>query len=170
MRVKRFTFVVAAVLAGLTLMGVAYAAWTQDIQLTGSVATGTFDIIWTDVSLDRSTEPQYQGNWVANVSYEVSSDGHTITYVVSNAYPGWESRLNCRVKNNGTVPAKLSVVLNTSGSISVSGHEALPAQLGAGATSDNVVLTMSVPSSVTEQGATYTFTLTVTGTQFNINP
>ena len=167
---KRSTFVVAVVMGCLTLMGVAYAGWAQNIQVAGNVATGNFDIVWQDVSLDRSTEPQYQGDWVANVSYQVSPDGHTITYTVTNAYPGWESKLNCKVKNNGTVPAKLGAALDTTGSIAVSGYDAVPGELAAGATSDNIVLTISVPSGVTEQGATYTFTLTVTGTQFNINP
>ena len=158
-----------AVMLCLTFIGVAYAAWTQNILINGSVATGNLDIVWIDVSLDRSTEPTYQGNYVATISQSLSGDGHTITYQVSNAFPGWSSKLNCKIENSGTIPANLSVSLSrSSNDIQVTGYDAIPTSLTNGGISGNIVLTISIPSTVTIQNQSYTFTLTVTGTQFNM--
>jgi len=168
---KRSLFFTASIAACFALMGVAYAAWTQNVTVVGNASMGNFEIIWQDVSLDRRGEPRYGNSYVPEVTYSVTDGGHKISYSVTNAYPGWESRIRCRVKNNGTVPAKLAITLsNPGGVVSVTGYDALPRQLAAGATSDEVTLTVSVPSAITEQSATYTFTLTVTGTQFNVNP
>ena len=108
MVMKRSLLLTASIAACFALMGVAYAAWAQNVSVIGNAMMGNFEIIWQDVSLDRRGEMRYGSSYVPEVTYSVTDGGHRISYTVTNAYPGWESRIRGKVKNNGTVPARLA--------------------------------------------------------------
>lgn len=164
------TLSIIAVLVLLTI-GTTFAAWTRNITLEASVATGTFDIKWQDVALDRSEEPVYDGSPVAEVTMDVVEDSHKITYTVTNAYPGWTSKIKAKVVNTGSVPANLAATLvKSSEEIEVTGFETINGTLAGGAVSPERTITVRIPESVETQNGSYTFTVTVAGTQWNIIP
>ncbi|HHX28647.1 MAG: hypothetical protein ACOX5Q_09785 [Bacillota bacterium] len=167
---KRSMLLAVLALVGLTVTGVAYAAWTQNITVQGNVSTGTFDIKWTNLTLDRSGEPTFEGNYVAQIEdCSVTNDGHTIRYRVTKAFPGWSSKIRCTIKNAGTTPAALSFdpgegsTLVVEMSPDVTGY-----QLGVDG-EKSVEIAVRVPYGLGEESEdqTYSFTLTVNGTQWH---
>ena len=170
---KRSLLLAVIALVGLTVTGVVYAAWSQSIRVDGTVATGTFDIIWGE-HLEIPDTPEgfkFQDESVAEVTWE-RDDDHTITCTVRNAFPGWYSQVTTEVINNGTIPAKLSLtyrgltdnlnlsLLTLEGESVQDRHLAPEQQLP-------VVIKVSVPYDSTRgEDQTYTFKIVVTGTQW----
>ncbi len=90
-----------AVLA-LGALGVGYAAWSADLNIAGTVTTGTFTAVFggTDV-----TSPVY-ADAPANVAqYTTSGTGTaTLTILVTTAYPNLVFHVPFTVTNTGSVP------------------------------------------------------------------
>jgi predicted ribosomally synthesized peptide with SipW-like signal peptide len=168
---KRSLFLVVAALVCLSLTGIAYAAWSENITIEGYVTAGSFDIKWSDAQLDRAGEPQFEGDYVATVTLN-DNDENKLVYTVINAYPGWESGIRCKVTNAGSIPAKLKVdLVDVPGVLDVEFLREAPATLDARTTTEEIVIKVSVPEEVDAefvQAQQYQFMITITGTQFNI--
>lgn len=85
-------------LVALGLVGATYAAWSDTVQVTGTVSTGTFEVDITEVSCNAPP--------LAQVSSSKQNGNATVT--VGNAYPGLEFTCTFTVENKGTIPAKWS--------------------------------------------------------------
>jgi predicted ribosomally synthesized peptide with SipW-like signal peptide len=91
----------AVLVLSVALAGTAYAAWTDQISINGTVTTGTFDITITASGSGAS----------------VGDD--TATFVINNAYPGMTGTASITISNTGTVPATLeSMVVSPAAPIS----------------------------------------------------
>lgn len=139
MKKKAGLLFVALVLV-LGSLGVAYAAWTDDIDIGGSVSTGS--LCWKFVQCsaldelppsdpggdyvgfespfaDYGSDPGFVGTppyWRVdkNVAWgdcEISEDGKTLTVTLYNAYPCYFNSFSFYVENCGTVPLKIDHVL-----------------------------------------------------------
>lgn len=167
---KRSMLLAVIALVGLTVTGVAYAAWTQSITVEGNVQTGTFDIKWVDPQTDRTTEPTFGTAYVAAIKKcTLSNNDHTLEYEVENAFPGWSSKITVTIKNAGSTPAALSFVPDEDSTLEVQMSPNVQGeQLGTGGEIP-VEITVKVPYDLEEEGTennTYFFTLTVNGAQW----
>jgi len=118
-------FVVLMVALGMT--GVAVAAWTDTVQIEGTVKMGELIVGFLDGSVEwyettngvpeeRFIPPK---PWVANATVELSdfetsvhhdppqTVGHKMTIDINNAYPQWDLHIDFDLKNAGTIPATL---------------------------------------------------------------
>lgn len=119
--VKRVKFISLMLILVLGLLGVGYAAWTDALTVEGTVDTGTLKV---NVSGSGSGNGNYEV--VEDVSYD--SQGNTVTFEISNLYPregddgedyAWVS---ITVKNDGTIPAKVTGITVSSNDDIVNDH------------------------------------------------
>ena len=104
---KKIGLIALIVVLSLGIIGVGYAAWSQTLSVTGTVAAGTYDVQLTNVSKTDDV------NGVATISATLA-DSHTITIALSKLYPGSVEKVNFDVKNNGTIPSKVTAItINT---------------------------------------------------------
>lgn len=143
---------------GVGTVTAATAAWTDQVWISDSIATGTADL---EGSLDGTT-------------WKDSSDAGAIELVlpaIADLRPGDTQTYEVQVRNTGTLAADLTSTVTTSGALFggtapvdavLSG---LPATL-AGGGSDTGTLTITAPAwtGSTHQGETGTVTVTITGT------
>ena len=94
--------VATVVLVGLA--SVAYAAFSQILTINGTgTATGNWDVQIISIT------PTAQTGATDHASTP-SFTATTATFNVDLAYPGATSSYNVAIKNNGTIPAKLSTI------------------------------------------------------------
>jgi len=98
---KKTRLLIATLVCAIMLMGVGYAWWTDTITLGGTVATGHMDVIFSQADLSGFDS-------IAGASASLSEDKKTITCAFTNLYPGAKGVLNSGIKNNSTIPVKLS--------------------------------------------------------------
>ena len=103
----------------LGITGLAYAWWTETLQIDGTVNTGELKVIfWND-----PTEPTWGPTWrvpnwrgygtapYVTRTWSLSSDQKTLTITLGNMYPRTGSqRIAFGMRNVGTIPAKLENV------------------------------------------------------------
>ncbi len=108
---KKRNYVIIALLVVLLFLAVGYAAFSQNLTLSGSVAgTGTWDIHWGTAAVNPAS---YSANGV-----QISSDGLTVTVNdLKLGYPGDACTIDLTIVNEGTLDAKLTSleVQNTDG-------------------------------------------------------
>jgi predicted ribosomally synthesized peptide with SipW-like signal peptide len=139
---KKIGLLFVALVLALGSLGVAYAAWTDEVTVVGSVETGSLCWIFTDQAWWDSQQPVNPGGDfpTANPDYgcnpgfvpneagkrfwpldknvawgacEISEDGKTLSVEINNAYPCYFNSFSFYVRNCGTVPLKIDhVVLN----------------------------------------------------------
>lgn len=115
-------------------MGVAYAAWSQVVTVSGDVATGELKVVMypepdieftgngmlpSDGTLDRTSIYRddvvtYDWEWgsYASISSTKDHDGefnYTVSATTDNFYPGAEGTIYFLLKNEGTLPVTLSI-------------------------------------------------------------
>ncbi len=137
---KRLGLLTLSLVLALGSLGVAYAAWTDEVTVEGSVTTGSLcwrfpDCVFIDphppvnpggdyptLTPDYGANPgfapdeQGRGFWLVdkNVGWgecELSADGKTLNVTLHNAYPCYFNSLSFYVMNCGTVPLKIDHVL-----------------------------------------------------------
>lgn len=99
-------------LIGLALMGVAYGAWTETLNLSGDVVMGEVKVEfipnpgWYDADMEGALEDHH---------CQVTTTATTLTIKVDQAYPGYMCIIQSGgVINTGSLPAKIQqpVLLN----------------------------------------------------------
>jgi hypothetical protein len=120
---KKSRLIALTLVVALMLMGTAYAAWTQTINVTSNVETGVLDITPTAATETRGAIMQYtNGGWGgANHTYDlleldyVITEGEngndTVAFAGSNYFPGSEFRTYVTFKNTGSIPADFELEL-----------------------------------------------------------
>ena len=174
----------------LAVMAASYAYWTETLSVSGSVGTGTLDAKFAaaftddDETVNNATldadddgkDPKECGPNPARYDYDVASssaninttDPHTATITVSGSYPSYYTTAWFDIQNTGTIPVKIKSVnledvpteLNVTKVADPTGTILEPgetAQLG---------ICVHVTDAA-EEGATYSFSVTVDVEQFN---
>ncbi len=127
---KKVGLIVLVVVLALGALGVGYAAWSQSLNVTANVNTGTFGAKFASaVSNDDGTpgnilDPSSAGSWsggvwdsgtrastnVGNTTVAITTTtvtGDTLTVTINNAYPGYFGSVAVQVANTGSVPIKV---------------------------------------------------------------
>jgi hypothetical protein len=103
----KVTALFAVLVLSLAATGIAYAAWTAQLNISGTVYTGTFDMTISNPAYDYPIVPGVGGTMTVTVV------GDTLTTVITNAYPGRTGWVDIKLKNTGTVPAKVTGITFT---------------------------------------------------------
>lgn len=112
---KKSMIISLALVLTLAVSGFAYALWTQDMIINGTVNTASFDVHFegsssNDTGIDPDKAADVAGTAVSNsaTSGEVE---------ITNAYPGYNSTNTFEIHNNSSIAVKLSELLieNTNG-------------------------------------------------------
>lgn len=167
---KKRNFVVIALIVMLLALAVGYAAFSQQLQITGTAkGNATWDVKFTSAIL---TQAQDHG------TATVSADGKTVTANVKLNYPGDAVKLTVVVTNDGTLPAKLTnfnITNPTSSDVTVTAaqpaaNEVLAANGGTCTT--EYVIKWATASTATSIDDTFnvTFDYTQETTEVNITP
>jgi hypothetical protein len=107
---KKSRLIALTLVVALMLMGTAYAAWTQTINVNSTVSTGELEVSIMDVE----GVVAYWGGDAAysmdeiGTSYTGTIEGDTITFEGTNFFPGMINRGITTVKNTGTIPADIN--------------------------------------------------------------
>ncbi len=138
---KKLALISLISVIALGSVGIGYGRWSQTIQTTDTVNTGTFAIQFQQaVTNDDSTtnnmiDPTNQGSWswtsgaLASSGWSGSrrTDGNndasttivggvgtaTLSIAMVGTYPGYWSSVGCTLKNTGTIPIKVNTVTNS---------------------------------------------------------
>lgn len=101
---------------GLLMSGLAYAHWAKIITITGSVATGSFDLIIVPGSpsdTDSGIDPEHDKD-VADTTIIIDPENSERAIItITNAYPSYEVYWHVTIRNVGTIPAKLKDIIVT---------------------------------------------------------
>ena len=112
---KKLGVIYLVVLIALSIMGAAYAVWTQNLSITGTVNTGTY--IVTVAQDPAATAANDNGNVALNGTASVTigpvtgtgnNAGFSIT--IANGYPGLIVKVPYKIAQTGSVPAKVSAM------------------------------------------------------------
>jgi hypothetical protein len=89
-------------LLALASLGLAYGAWTDSLQINGTVQTGTLDV-----------QLQVPGFDDTDCSYTLTGDDDTLTITGVNVVPGMVCWSQIEVVNNGSIPILIDDVVVT---------------------------------------------------------
>jgi hypothetical protein len=91
------------VVAALATMGLAYGAWTDQLQINGSVQTGRLDVQLQVAGFDADQN--------GGCAYTLGDGNNTISIEADNATPGMVCWTLLEVVNNGTIPVLIESVV-----------------------------------------------------------
>jgi len=175
---KIATLFAALTVVILATIGVAYGAWTQQLNVNGTVGTGTFDVHYQGFYYDYD---------VPGCTATISPDNLTLNITISNAYPGYQCNGGATIKNFSSIPAKIHGLVQTSNNVPATFHGAdglvymtdgsgnvvlpggsfvLGVDTSPTAHVGGVMWNFSIPASETgHQGETYSFSYTIAAEQ-----
>ncbi len=115
---KKGKIIALALAAGITFMGAGYAAWTDNVTIQTTVATGTLDYTFADaenVTLYSDHGMTKQDTTVAHaaVSYETDGEGEATDkaiVTITNAYPDAAAKVELTLTNTSSIPTKLTTI------------------------------------------------------------
>lgn len=180
---KRVRFLALALAVALVLMGAAYAAWSENMPIHGTVTTGELDWYFNgqggqDTDDDYVCDPGFVNERQLDkdvarttlVRQDTDGDGDydTVKVTVTNAYPSYYNRVFVNMKNNGTIPIKVQQpVINSPGAVSVHWIDSVGTVLSPGGAL-SVWFEFRVDESALDN-STYTFTIRIPGIQWDAN-
>jgi predicted ribosomally synthesized peptide with SipW-like signal peptide len=106
---KAGIFILIGVLA-LGAIGIGYAAWSQNLTISGSVKTGNYDVYLQDIVTPAAPNSTVK---VTNTIDGTAAKSHTITVKVENAYPNFTDNVTFKVNNNSSVPISITPTIST---------------------------------------------------------
>ena len=132
---KRTTVMLSMLLFSLTLMGIAYALWSETLTISGTVDTSELDweiesgsVTMKDTGIDWTCDSTCDPPSITNIRQldkdvgsttatlsDSDSDGDydTLTITVTNAYPCYYNHIDFWVHNNGEIALKVwKVIIN----------------------------------------------------------
>ena len=158
---KKIGLIVLALVVALGALGAGYAAWSQDLTISGNVSTGTFDVVFQNLSTSE-TDSLEQGTITAD---NLAADSHSFDVTVSNGYPGYIGVANFEVKNPGSIPVKVKSISvtdvnDTDYSAVINGIVAGDV-ITSGATKTGCNVTITIASDATQNNLNQAFTVTI---------
>jgi len=173
----------AVVLIALAVLGFSYAWWTETLTIDGTITTGELDVEFLDVAsndADTANDPimvDGQRQWttvhvatctaVGEDGPDEDGDLSKITVTITNAYPCYYPQVTFKIKNGGTIPAKVASITSTAPpavSVVLSGIS-VGQEIAAGASVD-CTLDIHITEGA-DEGSSYTFSVTIEFGQFN---
>ena len=112
---KKLGVICLVLLIALSIMGAAYAAWTRNLNITGTVNTGTF--IVTVAQAPPATAANDSGPvalsgtatvTIGPVTGTGTNAGFSVT--ITNGYPGLIVKVPYKMAQTGSVPAKVTAM------------------------------------------------------------
>jgi len=161
---------------GLAVMAASYAQWTETLNVSGSVATGSLDAGFSACSCsDSDGDGVYAGEGIVSCELKDNDgdgDNELAEISITNAYPGYKATCTLTIMNTGSIPLHVK---------SVNINNPNPDELSVSITDDPTctildageTVTFGVEALVTENAAEesdYSFTVTVDIEQFNYAP
>ncbi|WP_456330601.1 SipW-dependent-type signal peptide-containing protein [Archaeoglobus sp.] len=171
--------VFAALVLGLMVVAATYAAWSETITVSGSVATGELDVAFTDYSVsDNDDDTGLTGTATTTVELQDTDDDDdydTAVITVTQAYPGYHATVDLNVTNVGTIAAKVSGVNVAYDNTNYPGSSSALSVSTSGIAENEIIdtgetKTLRVTIDVTDDAQeldNYAFTVTIDFTQFN---
>ena len=97
---KKRGLIYLVLLIALSIMGAAFAFWSQILTANNTVATGTYDVVFSSFT---APSPSYGASFSV---YQV--DSHTCDISLNNLYPTCNPIFNFTLQDTGSVPAKIT--------------------------------------------------------------
>jgi len=171
MQSKKLMAIPVLILLALVLTGYAYAHWEKIITISGSVDTGTLNLVIVSVSdTDNGIDGEAvyppdptKDKDVADTTIRIDPyDQQKAIVTITNAYPSYEVWIHITIRNVGTIPAKLKEIKVTAPDcITVEAWDHIGEQLEPYPTQpfQSDYSGRIHVEQCAEQGATYTFTI-----------
>lgn len=184
---QKVKFLALALAVALVLTGISYAAWSENLLGGSTVHTGEVDWCFSlcGISLDQGQDwVCYNDNFLnpASAGKDVGKtectlldtdgdeDNDALKVTITNAYPGYYNMVFFTAHNNGTVPVTIQepeVSTSDPDAIQVAWADHVGATLQPGPFPVSLSFHFRVTDSA-EQGATYTFTISIPAVQWNM--
>ncbi|MBS3956354.1 MAG: hypothetical protein KGZ40_02310 [Clostridiales bacterium] len=166
---KRLSSVVIVLFAGLSLLGVGHARWTDSVAIDGRIETGELNWSFVSVSVMDTTPPPWFGGtatpvdwtcgdgfrnpwpgpgtknvgWGEAILVDTDNDGRndTVRVTMHNVYPSYFNSVNVYPYNDGTIPLKFdSVIINNETVIRKPPYPVVPLDLNGDTVDDIEIL------------------------------
>jgi len=98
---KKRGLIYLVLLIALSIMGAAFAFWSQILTANNTVATGTYDVVFS--SFTAPANGGYQDTFTA-----APVNPHEYVVGLNNLYPGRDAIFTFTLEDTGTVSAKIS--------------------------------------------------------------
>jgi predicted ribosomally synthesized peptide with SipW-like signal peptide len=161
---KKIGFIILAVVLAVGLVGVAFAAWSSTLNVSGTLNTGNLSVVF--YNSDVTADTPVGSSWCSSSEAVNGSGTATLTVVISNAYPDESVTVPFTLWNNGTVgtsEAWGTVTTNDATVVSTSGT--LPGDIEAGYTGTGSV-TINLSDSALAN-VTYTVNIPIVASQYS---
>jgi len=100
-------------LLALTVVGLTYAQWSETLDISATISTGSLDVdLKASETSDVTKSSQYIDVRLQATSTDSDSSNEHLSIIIEKAYPGAEVNVTFRLENVGTVPAKATLKLN----------------------------------------------------------
>jgi hypothetical protein len=167
----------------LAMVGGSYAMWSETIVMSGTVQTGTVDIAW---SLEGYGDSEIAGKDVSSIGATIDQNGNLVV-TITGAYPCIDYWVDFNVECIGSIPVHFGITstpayLFDSGIITIISDNGQPlvgtqlhhdeqwfGRLNFHITND-LWTNVLVPQGWAQGGGPYTFTVSITGYQYNEYP
>lgn len=106
---KKGKWILLAVVLCLGLIGGAYAAWTQELVITGNVETAEFDVYFDkDRKGDGASDEAVE--W-AGVTHSINDDLDTLTFNMTNGFPHFWYNCYVDIVNDSSIPVYVKYIV-----------------------------------------------------------
>lgn len=112
---KRTKLLALSLVIAVILMGAGYAYWQEDLTISNTVKTGDLNVVFEEnenYGDDHDNDFPKDFDYV-EVNIDRSQDGKSLTFNIDKLYPGAGGWMSFKVKNEGTVPAKIKEIIPT---------------------------------------------------------
>ena len=163
---KKIGLIALIVVLALGIIGVGYAAWTQSLQVNGTVNPGTFNV--KIVGSAATTPATYSTVTYGSTAGVNDGNNAPLSVTIDYAVPG-TYLIPLKITNNSTIPVAIAYagISNTLPAGSAVTGGPIATTLAAGANDSGTTLTVTLPDTMVKTGGTYTFTVPISVTQGN---
>ena len=99
--------VLAVALIALSIAGFSYAHWCETLTLNGTITSGEVKgaiVTWYSNDPGETIDPNYTKHVATTTCWINETDPHYAYVTIENAYPSYEVKFTCDIKNTGTIP------------------------------------------------------------------
>ncbi|RLG58813.1 hypothetical protein DRN87_06320 [Candidatus Geothermarchaeota archaeon] len=108
---SRYAFILPFLIIALIFSGFAYSHWEKIVTISGTVDTGTVDLIAISASDDDDGIDPGKDKDIADTTVTIDPcDPEKVTITITNAYPSYYVYVHVTIRNVGTVPVKLKQI------------------------------------------------------------
>jgi len=168
---KKIGLLCLAVVLALGLVGGGFAYWSDTLTITTTVSTGYLQLKLTNIVPSNSN--------ITCIKTSETGEAVSFTLTVSDAYPGYEGKVDFKIENTGTIPAYIY-------DIDFDGSPAYPSwshigwddiiwgeykTLNVGQSYDGfITVTIDAPGPDVPENYTFTFEVIIKSKQWNYAP